>query len=284
MRIQRSYFMIGLLLLVADATPGLAQTAGPQLRLGTGDRLGAATVLRHEPIFGVGPHTTWRGGWGVEVEIESVGEETMLPVEVLYGVTEELTVTAVLPFATPAAGGDLGEVGLRAKWRFATRFSPGQMDALAILGGVAFPRSTADGAPKGGAITMLGLAMGRESRRWYYFAGVRGIARLSDEGFDPGDRLAVNIAWGIRPRRTEYLAPDLVLLVEANGIAEGRSRVGEAFVGTSGGRRLSLAPAVLFSIRNVMLKGGVNIPVWEDFNDPARSAPTEIIAAVEVHW
>jgi hypothetical protein len=220
----------------------------------------------------------------MEVQVESEGDETMLPVEVLYGVTEELTVTAVLPFATPAEGGDLGDVGLRAKWRFATRFSPGQADALAVLGGVVFPRNSVEGARKGGPVTMLGLATGRESRRWYYFAGVRGLARLSDGGFDPGDRVALNIAWGIRPRRTEYRAPDLVLLVEANGVAEGRTRLDDVEVATSGGRRLSVAPAFLFSIRNVMLKAGVDIPVWEDFNDPTRSADTKLIAAIEVHW
>jgi hypothetical protein len=284
MRTRITCLIAGLFLLAAHATSALAQTPWPRLGSGVGDRSGAAPVFRHEPVFGVGPHTTWRGGWGVEVEMESVGGEVMLPVELLYGVTEELTVTAVLPFATPAAGGNLGEVGLRAKWRFATRFSQGQMDAVALLGGVAFPRRTANGAPRGGPVTMLGLATGRESRRWYYFAGIRGIARFSDQGLDPGDRLAVNVAWGIRPRRTEYLAPDLVLLLEANGLAEGRSRVDEAVVGTSGGRHLSVAPALLFSIRNVMLKAGVSIPVWEDFNDPARSAATTIVAALEVHW
>jgi hypothetical protein len=279
-----TFLALGLIGGALVATPVVAQLPGLDRGLPMGDRAARQGTLRHEPIFGVGPHTTWRGGWGLEIEAESVGGETMLPVELLYGVTEELTVTAVLPFATPSAGGSLGDVGVRAKWRFATSFARGRMDALALVGGVTVPRSTAGGSPRGGPVAMLGLATGRESRRWYYFAGVRGMARLPEEGFDPGDRLALNVAWGIRPRRTGYLAPDLVLLVEANGLAEGRTQSGQATVATSGGRRLSIAPALLFSIRNVMLKGGVDIPVWEDFNDPSRTAATRIIAAIEVHW
>ncbi|MFQ5536872.1 MAG: hypothetical protein ACE5GJ_05405 [Gemmatimonadota bacterium] len=256
--------------------------------MGTPDQAagGPSGILRHEPIFGVGPHTTWQGGWGLETEVETAGDEDVLAVELLYGITEELTVTAVLPFNSPVDGGSLGSVGLRAKWRFATNFGRGRSDAVALLGGVTFPRTSVADLSRGGPEVMLGMAAGRESRRWYYFAGLRGIARLSRSGTDPGDRVAANLAWGVRPWRTGYRAPDLVLLVEANGRYEGRTRrSGQGPTGAvGGGRYLSLAPAFLFSVRNVMLKGGVDVPVWERLNTPGASKDVKIVAAVEVHW
>jgi hypothetical protein len=241
-------------------------------------------VRAHEPIFGVGPHTTWRGGWGVEVEAGKQGDETIFPVEILYGVTEELTTTLVLPFGSPTSAGSLGEVGLRAKWRFATKYSRGQMDALALVGGMTVPRSTVSAARVGGPNAMLGLAAGRESRRWYYFAGVRGVMRFERDGLDRGESFLANLAWGIRPRLSEYEAPDLVLLLEANGRFTGMTTSDGTPVDTSGRRVLSVSPAFLFSIRNVMLKGGIDIPVWSSLNDPLATADPTLVAALELHW
>ncbi len=240
-------------------------------------------VLNHEPVFGVGPHTTWRGGWGLELEVASKGDELVAPVELLYGVTEELTVTAILPFRDPLGDGSLGSVGLRAKWRFATSFSKGRMDAVAVIGGVTLPRSVG-GVTTGGPVLLTGLAAGRESRRWYYFAGARAAFRLPKEGLNPGDLLLLNLAWGIRPWLAEYHAPDFVVLVEANGRLAGHTSVNGQRVDASGGEALSLAPAFLLSYRNVMLKGGVDIPIWRRFNDPARSEDVTILAALEIHW
>jgi len=258
-----------------------AQTVPTRAGPGAGS---VTTKWAHEPIFGVGPHTTWRGGWGLEVEIVETGGDRMLPVELMYGVTEELTTTLVLPFGGGPAGASLGEVGLRAKWRFATRFTRGQMDALALVGGLTFPRSSVSTVPVGGPNVTLGLAAGRESRRWYYFAGVRGVMRLEGDGLNRGESVLGNLAWGIRPWLSEYDKPDLVLLLEANGRFTGRATSNGVSVATSGARILSVSPAFLFSVRNVMLKGGIDIPVWSVLNDPLATADAKIVASLEVHW
>ncbi len=271
-----------LMLVVGAGVTGLS-AQGP----GTGSTVfpGSAGIqLRHEPIFGVGPHTTWRGGWGVEIEVDRQGGETVVPVEVMYGVTEKLTVTATLPWEASSAEGGLGEIGFRAKWRFATRFAPGLSDAVALIGGFTIPRDPAGGALKGGPGIMAGLAAGRESRRWYYFAGARGTLRVRRDGYDPGDRLALNLAWGVRPRLTAFDVPDLVILVEGNYRVEGRSTVaGEANQAT-GSRVLTFGPAVLYSIRNIMFKGGLDIPVWDRFNEAGKGASTMVIGGLEIHW
>ena len=273
-----------LALAVPAALAAQAPTPRPASEWGSGPGGDGPPVFRHEPIFGVGPHTTWKGGWGLEMELESESGEQTIPVELLYGITERLTMTVALPFSTPGAGSGVGDLGLRAKWRFATTFDREGSNALAVLGGVTIPRVGVVGVRKGGPTAMLGLAAGRESRRWYFFAGARGIVRTSDNGIAPGDRVALNLAWGIRPRRTEFRAPDLVLLLETNGRYEGRTRVDGRLRRASGGRVLTVAPAFLLSVRNVMLKGGVELPVWDDFNDPLRSADATVVAAIELHW
>ena len=274
--------VISAMLLVGAGVAGLS-AQGP----GAGSTVfpGSAGVqLRHEPVFGVGPHTTWRGGWGVEIEVERHGSETVVPVEVMYGVTEKLTVTATLPWEASSADGGLGEVGLRAKWRFATRFAPGLSDAVALIGGVTIPRNRAGGARKGGPGIMAGLAAGRESRRWYYFAGARGTLRVSRDGYDPGDHLALNMAWGIRPRLTAFDEPDLVILVEGNYRMVGRSTLAGEVDRATGSRVLTFGPAVLYSIRNIMFKGGLDIPIWDRFNEAGKDASTMVIGALEIHW
>jgi hypothetical protein len=251
-------------------------------------RPGSAGVERkHEPIFGVGPHTTWRGGWGVEVEVGRRGGQTIVPVEIMYGVTEVLTVTATLPWEASAANGGIGEVGFRAKWRFATRFAPGLSDALALIGGFTIPRDQAGGALKGAPGIMAGLAAGRESRRWYAFAGARGTLRIKRGGrdaYDPGNQLALNLAWGVRPRLTAFDVPDLVILLESNYRVLGQSTLAGEVDQATGSRILTFGPAVLYSIRNVMMKGGLDIPVWDRFNQDGRHAGTMIVGAIEIHW
>jgi hypothetical protein len=44
----------------------------------------------HEPLFGVGPHTVYQHGLGLESEIEFADESISLHNEVLYGLTTNL--------------------------------------------------------------------------------------------------------------------------------------------------------------------------------------------------
>lgn len=64
-------------------------------------RLPAQSTLR--PLFGLGPQTIYKGGWGVEVEGEWVRtksgeeEEQALHADLHYGLTEDLTLRLAVP-------------------------------------------------------------------------------------------------------------------------------------------------------------------------------------------
>ena len=79
----------------------------------------------HEPLFGVGPHTIYEKGLGLETELEVEDEGITLHNEVIYGVTPDLAVTLVAPWVRKEEGGrtdsGLGDLTLPGKCRF---FSP----------------------------------------------------------------------------------------------------------------------------------------------------------------
>ena len=92
-----------------------------------------------------------------------------------------------------------------------------------------------------------------------------------------------DVAWGVRPVRSGYERPDLVELVEANGRTAGKAVLEGVEIPNTGGRRLSVSPGFLLSLRNVMLKGGVNIPVSWRLNGVQENPDPEIVIGVEFH-
>ncbi|MFQ6046979.1 MAG: hypothetical protein ACE5PT_11600, partial [Gemmatimonadales bacterium] len=137
----------------AAQTPSFAR--GPK-----GGRSGEAPPLRHNPIFGLGPQTIWRGGVGIGLEGEvtrATGSieamDRALHAELLYGVTEDLTVALALPLAqrkserTLAPGVSqvnrdatgVGDALLRGKWRFFQRFRGATQYHAALIAGVKAP-------------------------------------------------------------------------------------------------------------------------------------------------
>ena len=84
------------------------------------------SVFAHEPVFSLGPETIFKGGVGIETEVEfekaDEERETSLHYEIIYGLTENLSLTAVVPHVLEKREGanitdGLGEVALRAKYQ-----------------------------------------------------------------------------------------------------------------------------------------------------------------------
>ncbi len=121
-------------------------------------------VEAHEPIFGIGPHVVFRGGIGIETEIEmerasgagEVERDVVLHTEILYGVTEDFAVTLAVPSvlrreyeigAGLESSSGLGDVSLRAKYRFWRHDSPGTQDSAALVFGAKLPTGDAGADP-----------------------------------------------------------------------------------------------------------------------------------------
>ena len=247
-------------------------------------------VYAHEPLFGVGPHTIYKNGLGLETEIELEDGGISLHNEAIYGVTTDLAVTAVVPWVRQEDGDStssgLGDISLRAKWRFFRHDGPGTQDALALVFGAKLPTGDDQAVmPLGTGSTDFfgGVAAGRESRRWYYFGDVRYRVNTEANGVKRGNAFFYDAAWGIRPVLARYEQPDLVLLVEANGKVAGKAQQDDIPNPNTGGHVFSISPGFLFSVRNVMLKGGINVPVLWDLNGAQEDPKTEMLFGIEVH-
>ena len=207
--------------------------------------------LAHEPIFGLGPGTIFKGGVGVETEYERGDREEGMATEVLYGVTEDISTTFRIFNTTERTSA----LALRVKYRIWKRYMPGRVDAFSLIGGVLRDLE--------GKVThgIFGAAVGMESRRWYFFADARTAGKLFIDG-----------AVGIRPWLTEYLKPDLVLLSEVNYELKG------------GYRALFLSPAFFFTYRNIAVKGGVQIPTYRSERAKILKVRSRTALSVEVHF
>lgn len=257
---------------------------------------GGPGAIAHEPVFSLGPETIYEGGVGIEteVEFEKADEEREAPLhyEIIYGLTENLAITAAIPHILEKRDGatiseGLGEAALRAKYQFFRKDTLGAQDKATVIYGMKFPTGDEDDRPplgSGALDHLFGLSGGHESTTWYAFATGRYVLRPEAGTREKGDRVLVDAAGGFRPWLRPYKSWDLVVLLETSYEYAGRDqRDGSTLVNT-GGHRLLTGPTFLWSIRNVMVKGGIQLPLWHDLNGDQEESEWRGVLAVEYHF
>lgn len=253
-------------------------------------------AFAHEPVFSLGPETIYKGGVGIETEIEyeksDSNREVNLHEEIIYGLREDLSLTAKLPFIldkkeTDSTSSGFGDFALRGKFRFYKKDYFGAQDKAAFIGGIKFPTGDEDEKPSLGTGSfdyLLGLTAGHESLKWYYFGTVRYWINAENGTTEKGDKFLYDIAFGLRPVLKEYYEPDLVLLLELSGEYRNKDTVSGVKDDDSGGNILYLGPTFLWSYRNWMVKGGIQLPVYQDLNGDQEDEDFRSVVAVEVHF
>lgn len=254
-------------------------------------------AFAHEPVFSLGPETIWDQGLGVEweFEFEDEGDErtSALHYELLYGVTTDLSLSLEVPHVLARedlgeTSQGLGDIELRTKYQFFRQDLLGAQHKITGIAGVKFPTGDEDETPalgSGAPDYLLGVSYGYESRTWYQFLTAR--YRLGGESGDrePGDRVLLDGAIGYRPLQREYTEWDLVVLLEANAEFSAKDRISRATLADTGGERVWLGPSALFSPNpRWMIKGGVQIPVYQHLNGNQEEAEVRAVFAVETHF
>jgi len=223
-------------------------------------------VQAHEPLFGLGPHTMYKYGIALETEFERFDSVWFNQTEILYGLTADWAVTAAV--VNPLQGqNSFSSLSLRTKYRFYRKDRRGASNQAAIHAGVFFPNTD-----KFTTDYFIGLSYGYESRRHYFFSGLR--YRIN--GTLPNVSRA-DLAYGIRPWLLEYMQPDPVFLLELNGWLRGNADALPSVTTFL----LSLSPGLLFSYRNVMFKAGIRLPF---LYESKRKPPYELILGLEYHF
>ncbi len=240
----------------------------------------------HEPLFGLGPHTVGQYAWALESEVERSHGSWTNHFELIYGITPDIAVTVASPYVFQNEGGKtgFGDLGVRGKFRFYRRDYLNGSDAFAFHWGIKFPTGNrSEHRGSGTTDYFAGLSFGRESRKHYAFADLRYQVNGSVQNLERGNVLNFDAAYGIRPWQSEYLQPDLVILLEVLGEVSSRNSLNGTEDPNSGGFTMSIAPGFLFSYRNMMLKGGVKFTVLEKLNGMQEKPEPELVLAVEFH-
>ncbi len=257
--------------------------------------LSAGLSLAHEPIFGMGAHTLYKGGYGVEVEYEQEKagseKESAFDYHISYGVTPNFTIGIAVPQIVSKeengkSSSGMGDLSLISKYRFIRFDEPGATTGVALNLGLKMPSGDETRNPPlgtGSTGYLVGLAVSRESLRHYFFADFAYRMSTQVGNTRKGNLLTYDIAYGIRPWHTMYLKPDLVFVMELNGEREEKTRVGKVKDAGSGGDRIFASPGVLLSYRNVMVKGGVQIPVSQNLNGNREKIDYRAVLSVELH-
>lgn len=249
-----------------------------------------APALAHEPVFSLGPHTIFQGGIGLESKIEKNGQQLSSHSEVIYGMTQDWAVTMTLPIpiynlqTTKSNPGGIGDISLRSKYRFFRQAEFGAMNQAAILTGVKVPTGIPSATGSGSTDVLLGLTAGRESIHFYYFGDIRYRLNTPSNQGKNGDVLNYDLSFGLRPWVFEYEEIDPVLLVELNGESQFPSERSGSVDSQSGGHVFSLSPTFLISYRNIMFKGGVQLPFLQFLNGNQPNRAWNAILGVEAHF
>ncbi len=265
------------------------------------------SVARHNPIFGLGPQTIWRGGVGLGLEAEATKsssdadvKEQALHAEFQYGVTQDLTLTLAVPLTqrrsvrglVPGVGQvnrdatGVGDAVVRAKWRFFHSFSGPTQYHAALIGGVKVPLAdTGSNPPLGSGSTdfLLGGTVSRDGLRYYLWTS--GLAKVNGEAFGRkrGNEYRYDAAVGIRPWLPKFTGIDPLLLVEFNGVTAGRTVIDGAEQPQTGGTVLAISPGFWLTYRNWALLGGVKLPVYRNLRGGEPEFDYTIVIKIETH-
>jgi len=220
----------------------------------------AGRASAHEPIYGLGPETLPKYLSAFEFGFHFFNDKIQYELGYGFGITQNWTVRLDMPAI--GAGNDFGwgNIKFRTKYALWRKTGPGVLQRLTLIAGASLPTANTNLAPDVRTFT-LGLANGYESRRWYYFSDIGYTTVSSSQSVVPGNKFRYNLVGGIRPVKSSYLKPDLVLLVELNGEWSTKSKNNGDVVPNTEGNTLAVGPGFLFSYRNIMLKGGIQFGI-----------------------
>ncbi len=236
---------------------------------------------------------------GAEI-LDPTGRELrtrVTPLGIVYGLRQRLSLVAILPFVdkelsqkdgalrqTIGGTGGLGDSLFLAKWRFYKRDggmgtfqlatelgvkAPTGADDLRDIDNQPLPRALQRGSgswdPTAAFDVTYVPASGRG--RWVFSGDVGVTATTRANDFEVGNRASYDGMVKYRIHPTRYPGRTTFLVFEVNGRWQDQARARGRPLTDSGGHAVYLASGIQFLLRpNVILEGGVQLPVWHGLN------------------
>jgi len=248
----------------------------------------------HGPIFSLGPETIYKDGVETHLEYHRANKkdetENELTLGLGYGITQDWTISAALPYASineDGANNDgIGSLALETTYRLWKHNALGKQDSVSAIARAILDTAKGSDTPAltpGANDFMLGLAYGRESLIWQRWAGVRyRFNGKSDAGIERGDQISVDAAIGWRAEIPQYYKSDTLWMVELNTETTRGSEQNNISLTNTGGTEFFVSPGVIWSYRNTTVKGGVQLPVYHNLNGDQSQSDYRLKLALEL--
>ncbi len=247
-------------------------------------------ALAHDPIFGLGPHVLFKGGVEIAPEVQTIKsgnkEKTKLALELTYGLTGDWAAGIDIPYIDKSnkdkSASGQGDLSVFTKYRFWRDDGPGLQQSMSLA--LKLETNTGDKAVSSGTTNgILGLAYGYEGRRWYRWSALRyKFNGENDEGLRQGNKLLFDLVGGLRMKRTGYLEPDTVWILELNAEDTQRTQTNRVDLANTGGSEWFISPGIFWTKRNFAVKAGIQIPVASQLNGEQQQ--TDYRAKVVLEW
>jgi len=241
----------------------------------------------HDPVFGLGPHTLFKGGIETHIGFDQSKANTNKAMEssleVAYGITGNWTARVEIPYVDRNIGpSGISDMRIATKYRFWRRDDLGLQESSTAFLKIK-PDTASNGRGNGASDSILGIAYGYESRKWYRWASVR--YRFNGEALgnvSRGDQYLVDLVTGIRFKPSAYKEADWVWMLELNGEKTKNSQLNGVALANSGGTEWFLSPGLMWTLRNFAIKTGMQFPVASNLN--GIQAESDYRAKLEFEW
>ena len=251
-------------------------------------------AFAHDPVFGVGPHVLYKEG--IEIHLGTHQKKSSLremETEFVfkYGITGDWVAGIGIGYSRTESSLDTvsGRVppSISTKYRFWRNDQFAEQESAAIFGRVIF--EDGDNGYHSDATNdndyLLGVTYGYEGRQWYRWASVRHRWNADTvAGVERPSIWLVDLVGGLRFSPTEYLEPDWVWMLELNGEITGKLT---QFSGDKplrvGGNQWFISPGLMWTYRNVAIKAGVQLPLWDDLQVDQEADDYRVLVELEWH-
>ena len=227
-------------------------------------------------------------------------------IRIFYGLTDNLMLVSFIPYfdkklelidkrgkAIEKKSNGIGDIDIRAKYRFLKQSPGGPWLSMAMAGGIKFPTGE-DDEKQGNVLLPPPLQSGSGSTDYILalfatkkfsknlFLHSNAVYQICTKGandYEFGDKLIYNLSM-VRPLNANF-----DLTAEINGTHFDMNKAKGIKINTTGGDEIYLAPGIKYNpISTLNLELALPISIWRDLNGPQNAADWKIVAGVYYYF